>query len=160
MKSVTIPTIPTIPCISCHVYLVPPRSQHHQSWLLLTRMIPAEQEPSMGKGPVCYSSCMTFFSEAATQDCTASSCYPFMTAPARLVTDVCNTSSGEINCFTWAQFLLNQQCSFKYGNTESEISASRNTWLGIGPEILMLQATLHGGISEWLKEAAVEWLNF
>lgn len=93
-------TIPGVPYIFCHMYLVPLRSPYRLSWLLLTWMIPAEQKPSMGTGPACYSSCMTFFSEAATQDCTASSCYPFMTTPARLVTDVCNTSSVKINCFT------------------------------------------------------------
>lgn len=54
------------------------------------------RSPAWEPGPVCYSSCMTFFLEAATQDCTASTViYSWL---HWLATDVCNTDPVEINC--------------------------------------------------------------
>lgn len=63
---------------SVHQTLAVTRGAHEVNKTLVlafyrhSRSIPSEQEPSMGTGPVCCSSCTTFFSEAATQHCTAS----------------------------------------------------------------------------------------
>lgn len=98
-------------------------------------------------------------------------CYPFMTAPARLATDVCNPSPAEINCFTTSPSFLDQttvqplmQAFLNLGKKLLQKVALayislHYMGLGTGPDVLKLQATLHVGISKLQREAAVQILS-
>lgn len=96
----------SVPYPSCCMYLVPSRSSKHQSWLLLPRTIHPTRTEALHENRTCLLFQLPdILFRGSYPGPYSLHCYPFMTAPAWLATDVCNTSPGEINCFPQAQFL-------------------------------------------------------
>lgn len=67
--------------------------------------VPPEQKPRMRTGTCLLFQLHDILFRGSYPGLYSFHCYLFMTALARLATDVCNTSPVEINCFTSAQFL-------------------------------------------------------
>lgn len=98
-QSMTNVNILSVPYTLCYMYLVP--SPKQQSWLFSTRMIrPTRTEALHGKTTCLLFQLHYILFRGSYPGLYGFHCYPFMTAPAWLTTDVCNISPVEINCFT------------------------------------------------------------
>ena len=84
------------PCM----YLLPSRSPKQQSWLVLSRMArPTRTEALHGNRTCLLFQLHDILFRGSYPGLYSFHCYPFMTAPAWLATDVCNTNPVEINWF-------------------------------------------------------------